>query len=100
MRIARHQHVLVLLALLDELIEEHLDAIGNLFQFVACKQLQVYQYLVVARTARMNLLAHIAELARQHQFYLRVDVLDALFDDEFAPLADGIDVLQLSQKHR
>ena len=97
MRVARHQHVLILLALLDEFVEQHLHAVGNLHQFVACKEFQVHQYLVIARTAGMNLLAYVAELARQHQLHLRMNILYAVFDDEHATLRNGIYIFQFSQ---
>ena len=65
---------------------------------MARKELQVYQHLVVARTARMNLLAHVAQLAGEHQLHLRVNILDALLNDELATLADLIDVFQFLQQ--
>ena len=65
---------------------------------MARKELQVYQYLVVTRTARVNLLAHVAQLARQHQLDLRVDILHAVFYHELATLAYSVDVLQFCQK--
>ena len=48
MRIAGHQHVLVLLALLDELVEEYLHAVSHLHEFVAGEEFQIDQHLVVA----------------------------------------------------
>ena len=47
MGISWHQHVLVLIALLDELIEENLHLVGYLFQFVTGEELQIYQHLIV-----------------------------------------------------
>ena len=46
----------------------------------------------------MNLLAHVAELARQHQLHLRVDVLDAFLDDELAFHGLFVDGAQLTQE--
>ena len=48
----------------------------------------------------MDFLAHIAQTACQHEFHLRVDILDALLDDEFAAFADGVDVFEFRQKQR
>ena len=93
MGVARHQHLLILLALLDEFVEKHLHALCHLHQLMTGEKFQVYKHLVVARTARMNLLTHIAQLARQHKFNLRVDVLDTLLNHELASLANLIDIL-------
>ena len=100
MRIARHQHVFILLALLDKFVEQHLHAVSHLHQFVAGKQFEVNQYLIVARTARMDLLAHIAQLTRQHQLHLRMDVLNPILNHELSAFADLIDVLQFCQQQR
>ena len=95
MCIAWHQHVFVLFALLDEFVEQHFYAISYLHQFVTGKQLQVYQHLIVTTAARMDFLAHIAQFAREHQFHLRMHVLDTILDLELTAFANLIDVLQL-----
>ena len=48
MSVTRHQYILVLVALLDKFIEENLDGIYYLLEFVAGKELQIHEYLVVA----------------------------------------------------
>ena len=48
MGIAWHQHILVLIALLDEFVEEDLHLVGNILEFVTGKELEVYKHLVVA----------------------------------------------------
>ena len=59
MGIARHEHVLILFTLLDELIEEYFHTFSHLHQFMAGKEFQVHQHLVIARTPRMDFLSHI-----------------------------------------
>ena len=65
---------------------------------LAGEELEVEQHLVVARAAAVYLLAHVAQLAGEHELYLRMDVLDAVFDDELAPFGQGVDLLQLGQE--
>ena len=97
--IARHEHVLILLALLLQFCEEVVDGLGHEFQLMAGKQLQVHQHLVVARAAGVNFLAHVAKLPCQHQFYLRVDILDALLYHKLALDSLLVDAAQLFQEH-
>ena len=66
---------------------------------MAGEELQVYEYLVVARASRVYLLAHVAQFAGEHQFHLRVNVLDAFLYHELAPLALFINAFQLGQQH-
>ena len=93
MGVARHQHVLVTIALRYQHVKQLFDGLGHFLDLCARKEFQVEQHLVVTRTAAVNLLAYIAQTARQHQFHLRMDILDALFDDKFAPLGGCIDGL-------
>ena len=67
---------------------------------MAGKQFEVNQYLIVTRTARMDLLAHIAQLTRQHQLHLRMDVLYPILYHELSAFANLIDILQFSQQQR
>ena len=99
MGIARHEHLLVLLRLLYQFVEERLHLVGDVHQLVAREELQVDQHLVVARAAGVNLLSHVAEAARQQHLHLRVDVLDVVLDGELAALAQLVDVLQLGEQH-
>ena len=82
MGVAGHQHVLVTLALPLQFCEETLDVLCHEAQLTADEQLQVHQHLVVATASRVNLLAHVAEPAGEHQLDLRVHVLDAFLYDE------------------
>ena len=75
MGVARHEHVLELLALGDELVEEILDERGRGVETVTDEELQVEQHLVVAAAARVNLLAHVTEFTCEQQLHLRVDIL-------------------------
>ena len=68
----RHQHVAVALAELLQLVEERADGRRRLPQLVAQKELEVDEHLVVARTARVNLLAYVAQTAGEQQFDLRL----------------------------
>lgn len=62
------------------------------------EEFKVYQHLVVARASAVNLLAHVAKLARKHELHLRMNILYTVLNDKLAALAHGIDVLQFGQK--
>lgn len=98
MGVAGHEDALVAFALADEHVEELLDGLGDVLDLLAGEELEIEQHLVVARAAAVYLLAHVAQLAGEHELYLRMDVLDAVFDDELAPLGQGVDLLQLGQE--
>ena len=98
MGIARHQHVAILVALLHQLVEEAVGKLHHVHQLVAGEELEVYQHLVVARAARVYLLAHVAELAGEHQLHLRVYVFHAVFDDKPALVGHVVDVLEFGGK--
>ena len=80
--VARHQHLLVFFALFLQTVEDYFHRVGDLPQFVAQEQFEVHQYLVVARTSRVDFLARVAQPAGEHQFYLRMNVLRSGFDLE------------------
>ena len=86
--VARHQHRFVAFAELLQPVEDYLHGVGRLPQLVAQEQFEVHQHLIVARTARMDLLARVAQPAGEHQFDLRMHVLRAGFDLE----APGFDL--------
>ena len=46
----------------------------------------------------MDFLAHVAELAREHELNLGVDILDILLNGELAVLAELVDVAELGEK--
>ena len=46
----------------------------------------------------MYFLAHVAQTAGKQQFHLRVHVLDVVFNDKLAALAQGVDVAELGKK--
>ena len=96
--IAWHEHILILVALLDQLVEEDLYAVGNFLQLMTGEELQVNQHLIVARTTRVDLLSHIAQTAGEDHLHLRVDILDTLFYHKLATLCREIDVFQLSEQ--
>lgn len=98
MGITGHEDILVAVALTDEHAEELLDGQGNVLDLLAGEELEVEQHLVVARAAAMYLLAYVTQLAGEHELYLRMDVLDAILNDELAPLGQSINLLQLGQK--
>ena len=92
MRIARHQHPLILLTLLQQFV------VGYLHQFVAGKEFQIHQHLVVTRTSRVDFLAHVTQFTGEHQFHLRVDILHPVFYLKLAAFTNGIYLFQLSQQ--
>ena len=65
---------------------------------MAGKELQVDEHLVVARTSAVDLLAHVAQLACEHELHLRVNILYAILDDKLAFLARVVDGLQLREQ--
>ena len=73
-RIARQQHVLQLLGLLLQEVEQGRDLADGPLQAGAREQLDVHGYLVVAGAPGMDLLPYVAEGGRQPGFHLRVDV--------------------------
>ena len=88
-RVSGHQVVLVFLAQLYQAVEQLLDGHTDIQQLVAHEQLEVDEHLIVARAARVNLLADVAELLGEHELDLRVHVLDTLLDVECHVL-DGL----------
>lgn len=70
MGVARHEHVLELLALLQQLVEKHLYAFGHLSQLVTREEFQVDQHLVIARASGVDFLTHVAQSSRQHELHL------------------------------
>ena len=100
MGVARHQHLLVAFAELLEPVEERLHVVGRLPQLVAQEELQVDQHLIVARAARVDLLAHVAQSAGEQQLDLRVDVLGVRLDFESAGRDLAGDRLQSGRQRR
>ena len=70
MGVAWHEDILILIALLNQFVEEALHLLRNLHQLMAGKEFQINKHLIVAATAGMYLLAHIAKTARQQHFNL------------------------------
>ncbi len=89
--VARHQHLAIALRELLQPVEEGPHVARHGLQLVAQEEFQIDQHLVVARASRVDLLAHVAQAARQQQFDLRVDVLDLRFDAEIPRLDLGGD---------
>ncbi len=94
MGVARHEHILVLVALGDEFLEERDDVVDDELELVAREEFQVDEHLVVARAAGVDLLAEVAELAGEEEFDLRVDILHIGFDNELTFLALAVDAAQ------
>ena len=99
MRVAWHQHILVAITLLYQFVEKLFGKLGNLTYLVADEEFQVHQHLVIPRASAMDFLAHIAQLASEHQFHLRMHVLHTFLNDEFASFSLLIDVFQFLQQH-
>ena len=70
MGVAWHKDILILIALLNQFVEEALHLLRNLHQLMAGKEFQINKHLIVAATAGMYLLAHIAKTARQQHLNL------------------------------
>ena len=98
MRIAGHQYLAIALAQLLQTVEERAHAVRRLPQLVAQKEFQIDQHLIVARTAGVNLLAHLAQPPREQQLDLRVHVLRPLLDLEASGLDLAADLRQPRQQ--
>src|SRR3546814_6998614 len=59
-------------------VEEGLRMVNEAFDFGTEVQLEVYQYLVVARTATVYLFACVADPLRKQQLYLRMHIFHAM----------------------
>jgi len=92
--VPRHQHLLVLFAQALQPVEQRFYGVGCLAQFVAQEKFEVHQHLIVARAARMDLLARVAQPPREHQLHLRVDVLGVRLDREASGFDLGGDLFQ------
>ena len=66
MGIARHENILVTVALPQQLVEEYLHGISYILKAVTGEKLEVDKHLVVARASGMYFLTHIPEPACQH----------------------------------
>ena len=99
MGIARHQDVCIGTALLHQYLEKTLCEQGDLLESVAHEEFEIDQHLVVARTSGVDLFTHITETTCQKQFDLRVDVFDALLNDQLAGLCLSMDATQLCEQH-
>ena len=98
MGVARHEDVLILLALGDEFVEKALHLVGYILELMASEEFEVNEHLVVARASAVYLLAHVAQLACEEHLHLRVDILYIIFDNKLSPLACLVDILQFGKQ--
>ena len=70
MRVSRHENILVLLALANQLVEELLHGNDDVAQTPACEKFQVYEHLVITRPSGVYLLANVSKLACEHKLHL------------------------------
>ena len=98
MGVAGHEHVAILIALGDELVEEALYFCGDVDEFVAGEELEVYEHLIVAAAAWVDLLTHIAQAAGEDHLHLWVHILDTLFYHKLTTLSCQVDILQLGKQ--
>ena len=92
MCIARHKDVLIFLALGDKFVKERLGLLYYVAQSRSGEELQIDEHLVISGASGVDFLSHIAELARQHELHLRVDILHSVLNDEVATVAYLIDI--------
>ncbi len=100
MGVAGQQHVAVAFALRHERVEETAHGLHGALQPFAGEELEIQQHLVVARTAAMYLLAHIAQAAGEEEFHLRMHVLHVILYNKCTFLGFAVDALQLGQQRR
>ena len=93
MGIARHQHILILIALLDEFVEKDLHLIGDFLQLMTGEEFEVDEHLVITRTTGVDLLAHVAQFTGEQHLHLRVHILDIVLDHELTSLCQVVDIL-------
>ena len=96
--ISRHKDVAIAFRLRLQHIEQLTDGLDDCLDLVTHVELEVDEHLVVATSARMDLLADVAQTAREDKFHLTMDVLDAFFDDETAFEGIAIDLLHLTKQ--
>ena len=97
MGVTRHEHIFVLVALLDKFVEKDFYFVGDFLQFMTGKELEVDEYLIVTTTTRMDFLTHIAQFARKQHLDLRMYIFYIVFDDELAPFTELVDISQLGE---
>ena len=66
----------------------------------ARKKLQIDEHLVVSAAPRMNFLAHVAQLAGEHQLHLRMNILHSVFNLKCSGFAKGVDAFEFGQEWR
>ncbi len=98
MGVTGHEHILVLLTEVQKTLKQRVNILGKSTEFLAVEEFEVDKHLVVARTSRVNLLAHVAQSLGEHLLHLRVNVLNAVLDDKLTCLDFGSDVVQLGIK--
>ena len=96
--ITRHKDVAIAFGLRLQHIEELSDGLDDCLDLVAHIELEVDEHLVVAASTRMDLLADIAQAAREDEFHLAMDVLNAFFDDETAFEGIAVNLLHLTKQ--
>ena len=99
MGVTRHQHVSILVAQLLQALKQSFGMLSHHSQLVTHKEFQIDQHLIVTRATRVNLFAHIAQLAGQHQLNLRVNILDTLLDHKFTALGRCVNLCQRFKQH-
>ena len=82
-----------------QFIKKHFYGIYDFLQLLTREQLEVDQYLIIARATTVDFLSHVPKLAGEHQLHLGMNVLYAVLNDKLASLAAGIDNLQFLEQH-
>ena len=98
MGVARQQHLLELLALALEQAEQGQHLVPEAAQLIPQVEFDVDQDLVVAAAPGMNLLAEVAELAGEEEFYLGVNVFHIILQHKGARRDAGGDFVQSAQQ--
>ena len=76
MGISRNQYIFVLLTGLLKCLEQAFHLAYGLLNPGTGEKFQIHEHLVVAGTTGVDFLSDVTKLTCQHQFHLRVDILN------------------------
>ena len=99
MGVAGHKHRAVAARLLIERGEKHGDVTHEVFNLAANEKAQIHEHLVVARASGVDFLPHVAKTAGEHQFHLRVNIFNSVFNQEIPCFYFSVDFAQGSSEH-
>ena len=82
MRITGHKHILILLGLCHQGVEQLLDTLLQMNKRATREELQIDHHLIVTRTTCVDTLTRIATHLCKQELYLRVNILNTILNGE------------------